>query len=98
MRIFYFILFLSFSSSSFAWLVGNNTKIDSIVLWQDKSTMYFHTSAGFWCYIPPSEEHVKTLVLTAYTTKSSVVVHCHDKEETPMTFAPAHRFHRIIAR
>jgi hypothetical protein len=99
MRIFYVgLLCLLLPLPAHAWLTSENTFIDSIALWQDNEIMYFHVSAGFWCYIPADETNAKSLILAAYSSKNTVQIHCHDKEEKPMTFTPAHRFHRIIMK
>ena len=92
---------LTLSSPSFAWLTGNNVTINSIIIWQEaeeKSPLYFRTSNNLLCYVPANEKFTQSFIISLHASKTPVSIHCHDLEEQLATFAPAHKFHRMITQ
>jgi len=92
------IVVFIFSIEANAWVSGTGVTIENIIVWEEAETatqMYIRTSNNIWCYLPPGQKTLQSLVLTLYTTKKPIEIHCHDAAENLQSNLPAHRLHRI---
>ena len=85
---------------SYAWNYGGELTITSVTMWENSEVnpLYFKRSDDVWCYVPASEKLLHSLILTLYASGKTAEIHCYDLEESPLTFYPAHKLHRIIAK
>lgn len=80
----------------YAWTPnGEEVTVDKIVQWEGDGQIMFLTSLGVWCYVPPQEKNMYSLVLSLYATGNTASIHCHD-DVTSVGGYEAHRVHRVI--